>query len=286
MNPYIKKDEQIPFPCGKCPECLKRRASGWSFRLIKEELRSTSALFVTLTYSPDYVLRFIKDETYTIMSKNHFLTLNKKHVQLFFKRLRKLQKDRIKYYAVGEYGSDNSRPHYHLILFNSTMDNVLKAWALDDPITREPVPFGSVYFGDVRGASVGYVLKYMTKLNKIPEHKNDDRQKEFSLMSKGLGSNYLTEKMVKWHHDDLTNRSYVTTDDNKKISMPRYYKNKIYDEYQQQMLHIAHKEKSYEQQEKTIAELGENWQEILNERRNHAFKKMYSQAHKGRKNNL
>ena len=36
----------------------------------------------------------------------------------------------------------------------------------------------------------------------------------------------------------------------KKISMPRYYKNKIYDEYQQQMLLIKHKEVAGEAIEK------------------------------------
>lgn len=89
------------------------------------------------------------------------------------------------------------------------MENCIKAWALDNQ------EFGSIYFGDVSGASIGYVLKYMTKFKSIPEHQNDDRLPEFSLMSKGLGSNYLTEKMVKWHHDDLTNRSYVLVDGQK-----------------------------------------------------------------------
>lgn len=280
MNPFQKKDDPTPFPCGKCPECLSRRAQGWSFRLMKHELTAKSALFVTLTYSPDYVIRFSNNPDYTILTKNNFLTLNKKHVQNYFKRLRKLSSDVLKYYAVGEYGSDNKRPHYHIILFNATVDNCIKAWSLDNQ------EFGSIYFGDVSGASIGYVLKYMTKFKSIPEHKNDDRIPEFSLMSKGLGLNYLTDRMKEWHLNDLENRCYVTVDGNKKIAMPRYYKNKIYDEYQQQQLLIRHKQLATEAQEKTILELGSDWEDILKERRNHAFKKMYDKAHKGRKNNL
>lgn len=36
--------------------------------------------------------------------------------------------------------------------------------------------------------------------------------------------------MVKWHKADIGNRMYITIEDGKKISMPRYYKNKIYHE--------------------------------------------------------
>ena len=68
----------------------------------------------------------------------------------------------------------------------------------------------------------------MFKDTRIPEHKNDDRKQEFALMSKGLGINYLTKQMQKWHHDDILNRMYLTIADGKKVSMPRYYKDKIY----------------------------------------------------------
>lgn len=157
------------FPCGKCPDCLKRRASGWSFRLLQEEKRSSSSAFITLTYDTDHVP----------ITEKGFMTLCKRDVQLFFKRLRKLNPEaKIKYYACGEYGSRSMRPHYHAILFNADNADVLRAWSLDNKA------LGSVYFGDVSGASVGYCLKYMSKPAKIPLHRNDDRIKEFSLMSK------------------------------------------------------------------------------------------------------
>lgn len=52
--------------------------------------------------------------------------------------------------------------------------------------------------------------------------------------------------MIKWHKADLNNRMYCTTSDGKKISMPRYYKNKLYTptelgnyaEYIQNLSHI------------------------------------------------
>ena len=48
--------------------------------------------------------------------------LRKTDLQLFLKRLRyyvtkRLPKEKVRYYAVGEYGPVHFRPHYHLLLF-------------------------------------------------------------------------------------------------------------------------------------------------------------------------
>jgi len=75
----------MPFPCGKCPACVRRRVSGWAFRLNKQSEQSNSAHFVTLTYNDEHIKK----------TKNGFETLVKKDVQDFFKRLRKLTKQKI-----------------------------------------------------------------------------------------------------------------------------------------------------------------------------------------------
>lgn len=224
-TPFVKRVDgsNMAFPCGKCPFCLARRVSGWSFRLLKEEKESISSYFITLTY----------DTPYVPITPKGFMALSKRDVQLFFKRLRKLHTEvpeggagysgrgdferRIKYYAVGEYGSRTMRPHYHLILFNARVELIQPAWGI-----------GHVHYGEVNGASVGYTLKYMSKPGKIPVHVNDDRVPEFSLMSKGLGKSYLTEEMRAWHEADLYNRMYCNLNDGRKIAMPRYYKLKLY----------------------------------------------------------
>lgn len=207
----------MPFPCGKCPACVRRRVSGWAFRLNKQSEQSNSAHFVTLTYNDEHIKK----------TKNGFETLVKKDVQDFFKRLRKLTKQKISYYAVGEYGDTGERPHYHIILFNANPKIVENAWKLND------ITLGNVHFGDVGDASVGYTLKYISKDKKIPQFNGDDRQKEFALMSKGLGAGYLTENMVKWHtKGNLENKVYLPLKDGKKAAMPRYYKDKLYDKGQ------------------------------------------------------
>lgn len=153
-------------PCGKCPACLKRRSAGWSLRLREQEKHSASAFFVTLTYDN--------------MNCPKYYTLVKRDLQLFFKRLRRFH-DRyhgslpIKYFAVGEYGTNGHRPHYHALIFGAHKDSFEAAWTL-----------GEIHIGDVTGASIGYCLKYMMKPQRVPRGRR--RIPEFSLMSKDWAS--------------------------------------------------------------------------------------------------
>lgn len=212
-TPFRRDQQYIQVPCNKCPECIRRRASQWIFRLKQEDKISTSAYFVTLTYDPQYVP----------ITPNGFMTLDKPEVQRFFKRLRKAHPNvKLKYYLAAEYGSTYKRPHYHIILFNADEKLIAPNWQL-----------GYVDIASVSGASIGYVTGYINKGKIIPEHKRDDRQPEFSLMSKGLGQNYLNEDTIRYHHED-PDRFYVVESGNSKISMPRYYRDKIYTEQQRE----------------------------------------------------
>lgn len=173
--PSQSSERQIPVPCGKCPPCLKRRSNQWAFRLQQHEKVSSSAIFLTLTY----------DNHSVPITDKGFMTLHKPDFQKFMKRLRKLHPKgkSLKYYAVGEYGSTNYRPHYHAILYNADItveDQSLleQAWSLDG------IPIGHIHVGLVSGASIAYTVKYIHKGKLIPVHSNDDRLPEFSLMSK------------------------------------------------------------------------------------------------------
>lgn len=204
-------------PCSKCPECKARRISAWSLRLTQQIKESKSAHFITLTYEKGHD----KYGDYPRRSPNGFATLLKGDVQRFLKRLRKHASQpvglHIKYYAAGEYGSKTARPHYHLIIYNATPDAISSTWT-----------HGNVHFGKVESASIGYCLKYISKGRTVPKHRRDDRQPEFSLMSKGLGAAYLTPAMINWHKADPVNRVYATIEDGKKISLPRYYKDRVF----------------------------------------------------------
>lgn len=220
LTPFYKKDddgEYMPLPCGKCPACRSRRASQWSLRLRHELNGKQTAHFVTLTY-----------DTATVpISPHGFMTLDKRDVQLWLKRLRKLCPWQVKYYAVGEYGGEFKRPHYHVILFNATEEAIRSTWNA-----------GGVHIGTVTGASVGYCLKYISKETKVGKFDRDDRVPEFSLMSKGLGKSYLTDDVLRWHKNDIERRVYcvVPSSGGQKVSMPRYYKDKIYSEAERERI--------------------------------------------------
>lgn len=255
-----------PVPCGKCPECLKRRVSGWSFRLMQEERRSSSAYFITLTYDTQHVP----------ISRNGFMTLDKRDVQLFMKRLRKavsLKDDSItiKYYLCGEYGKDRSRPHYHAIVFNvPDVYDIERAWRL-----------GQVNYGTVTGASVGYTLKYMDKPKRIPMHRNDDRIREFGVMSKGLGCSYITDASIRYHSEKLLDRVCLTIEHGKKIAMPRYYKDKIYTE--QQRLRIAHFGAFQAENQKALERArytGDNYERDVVQQHLEAFRQLHFNSEK------
>lgn len=262
-------NEKIPVPCGKCPNCIKRRTSGWSFRLVKQAEISKNPLFVTLTYDTEYVP----------ITEKGYKSLSKTDIQKFIKRVRKNSKQKnIKYYCAGEYGSsERMRPHYHLIIYNTDELQIIRGWKINDN------PIGHVHIGRVSDASIGYTLKYMSKQGKVPLHKNDDRLPEFQLMSKGLGKNYLTESMVKWHKDDLLNRMYIPLKGGKKAAMPRYYKDKIYVESEKNRIgrHIA--QITEDETDVQMAELGDNYFHIIAQRTIAQFRKMYKKSKENEK---
>lgn len=256
-----KTNENIAVPCGKCPSCVARRASHWSFRLMQEGKIATSSHFITLT-----------NDTETIkITKNGFMSVDKRTLQLYFKRLRKLNPStKIKYYCVGEYGGKTLRPHYHIILFNATISSIANAWS------HKGIQNGYIHFGQIEEASIGYTLKYLSKLGQIPKHKNDDRQKEFALMSKGLGKNYLTSTMLDWHNADLLNRMYCNLTDGKKIGMPRYYKQKIYTDADRE--HIGTHTRAAQLARATLLEEDPNYYRDKFESDKAKFEKMYKNA--------
>ena len=114
--------------------------------------------------------------------------------------------------------------HYHAIIFNCPDPQLFSdAWGL-----------GNVVVGSVTGDSIAYTMKYIDKPGGkplfpgwIPFVGRDDRFKEFPLMSKGLGKNYLTDEIVSYHKADLS-RLYATKPGGHRIALPRYYRGKIY----------------------------------------------------------
>jgi len=194
---------EISVPCGRCAFCLATRRSDWSTRLEYEAKKWVTKTFITLTYA-DAHLYF----------RNGLSQLRKCDLQLYFKKLRKAGY-RLRYFAVGEYGSRTFRPHYHVLLFGEIPEGVLRAkWDK-----------GMVHIGQVTQASISYCLKYV--VNSRGKGMRNGREVPFAIMSRkpGLGANYLSPAMIKWHKSDRKN--YVLMDGQKR-HLPRYYKLKIF----------------------------------------------------------
>lgn len=196
----------VSVPCGKCIPCLMNKRAEWCFRLEQEHRVSKSAHFVTLTYDQKH-----------LRTDN---SLEKRDLQLYLKRLRKKDEtQRIRYYAVGEYGSKNGRPHYHIILFNSNERDIRLSW-----VDANGASIGLVHVGRVNPASVAYVTKYVIQK---PLH-NDEREKPFATMSRryGIGAHYLSDNMVEWHRENDAN--YVVRPGGEKGALCRFYRTKIW----------------------------------------------------------
>jgi hypothetical protein len=272
ITPFFKKDDikqlYMALPCGKCPNCLSRRTAAWAFRLKQEDKNAITSDFITLTY----------DDQHVPINDDGELVLDKKAIPLFFKRYRqehvreinKYNKNAkkhdqplitnrpIKYFGVGEYGDNSERPHYHILCFNSDIKHLEKAW-----------PYGGVDVRKVSEALIAYALKYMCKESKLQE--NDKRPKEFHLMSKGLGLNYLTPQTIQYHKADPENRSYLRDVGNVKISMPRYYKDRIFNDDEKESISKKMAQLSAKTQAELEAAHGANYEKWRIE--NYEYKK-------------
>jgi len=183
--------------CGQCMGCRYDKAAHWAARIMHEASQYDYNLFITLTYDEDH---------YPQQG-----SLHKPHLQKFIKRLRDhLGYGRIRYYACGEYGDKDERPHYHLCAFNLQFeDQQLYSYNNGYPLfTSETLEKiwgqGFAPFGQLTYESAAYTSRYTLK--KVTGAKAHDHylrcdeygvaywlEPEFTLMSRrpGIGSAWI-----------------------------------------------------------------------------------------------
>lgn len=190
-------------PCGRCAFCAATKRSDWATRLHYEAMCHDVKQFVTLTYADAH-----------LVFKRGVSQLVKRHLQLWIKRIRKIGA-KVRYYAVGEYGSRTYRPHYHVILFGDvSVDDIQRCW-----------PHGHVHVGTVTQQSIMYTLGYL--VSGKGSYSLTNRVHPFALMSRrpGLGYSYLSQDVIRWHRSGRKNYSQIGDE---KRHLPRYYKEKIF----------------------------------------------------------
>lgn len=160
--------------CGKCPTCRENYAAVWAGRIALEHRVNPNAKFITLTYS-DFNLPW---------TQQGYMTFNKRHVQLFLKRVRKHIP--LRYYISGEYAPDTGRPHYHGIYFfpvDVTLYKIKRIFNFMWPYSEIDVDIRPVEPKDYY-----YVTKYLVKSlqghERIEHIKRTGQTLEFALCSK------------------------------------------------------------------------------------------------------
>lgn len=153
--------KRLTVPCGSCIGCRLNQSRVWAARMCMEAQLHDQNSFITLTYSPEN-LPFAGQ-------------LEKDHVQLFLKRLRKsLDKKyakKIRYYYVGEYGDLNGRPHYHVLLFGHDfsadrkyLKRTKKGFLIyTSPTLSDCWPYGHANIGEFNFESAAYCARYCLK---------------------------------------------------------------------------------------------------------------------------
>lgn len=212
-------------PCGSCRLCREKKSRELMARCTAETNQyGRTPLFITFTYADKY-----------LPEKG----LDKKDLQLFFKRLRSRLdyynvEHNLRYLAVGEYGSKTHRAHYHVILWNfptwdalfpsiiSVQNFISRAWSVfvyredkrvpkrssngkvlrypSGSVVYETDPIGMIKILPVTQGCSAYVTKYMRKECFVPEGMN----KTFQLASNrggGIGSDYIKSFREEWKNN-------------------------------------------------------------------------------------
>lgn len=207
-NVTLSKDQadanQLRLPCGTCLGCRMAAARSWALRCHLELQQHPQAAWTTLTYN----------------EQNKPLTLDKQHLQKFFKRLRKkLGPDRtVRYFASGEYGEQTNRPHYHAILYgiSDKQQNLIEdTWGLGHARTVPATPANINYTAGYTAKKIGYRQRALEEQVDLNTGEVYYWQPPFIQMSRrpGIGAN-AKQWTDSW-------RSYAIQD-GYRIPVPRY----------------------------------------------------------------
>jgi hypothetical protein len=220
VNPYT--DERIIIPCGKCTGCRLEYSKQWADRCYLEAKMWKANYWLTLTYDEEHIQHLlvpaVDKKTGEVIK---VASLYKKDLQDFMKRIRERWKrihnnPNVRFYACGEYGEQNHRPHFHVILFNFVIpdleliankngfavfqsEEVSKVWGM-----------GNVTINRNSWLTAAYTARYMMKKRKgkwaKQEYAEAGINPEFCLCSRkpGIGYGYYEA-----HKDEIYSKDGI-----------------------------------------------------------------------------
>lgn len=221
MNKYeeLLIPRRILVPCGRCPQCIRRRQRDWKVRIMAEHkaYNFRGCFFVTLTFDDDHLLKFWKGDGAPRITQNFSDYDLSRIIRLFLERVRKKTGRSIRHVFIPEFGDPvrhTGRLHLHGLLFGCTIDRdtLLSCWSNGHIHVH--------YYCDARTS--GYITKYMTKdmHNKVPV-----------FVSSGIGESLVNSSTRKLAERILRGLSADTRLDFNgfKYGMPLYVYNKLFD---------------------------------------------------------
>lgn len=222
----------VSIPCGNCMGCRVDRSREWAVRCQHEASMHEANSFITLTYADEHL-----PDDYSV---------NVRVFQLFMKKLRNNYPDsKIRFFACGEYGDLNLRPHYHALLFNHDWsDKKLLQKTQSDSLlyTSEQLsslwPHGFATTGDVTYQSAAYVARYVMKKisgDRAADHyqrihpvtgKHVKVEPEFCVQSRrpGIGASWYDK-----YKGDAFPSDFIIVD-GKQHPVPKFYAKKLAEE--------------------------------------------------------
>lgn len=219
------KDKLVPVPCGKCIGCRLDHSKEWAVRCVLESLNHLHNSFITLTYDEGHCPKRLK----------------KVHLSNFIKRLRAAHPDiTIRFFACGEYGTLNGRPHYHALIFGYDFPD--KEFLTNDGLSalfssselEKLWPYGISSIGEVSLESCAYTARYSMKKTKAS--KGD----EFLLMSRrpGIAFDWFLDHQEMIY---LSDHVYGNFGRNRHVaSVPRYF-DKLAEQYGHDLTDVKNK---------------------------------------------
>lgn len=242
--------DPITIPCGQCIGCRIQKSREWADRCMMEASYYDSNYFITLTYDDENVpvSEYFSSVTGELCES---LTLVKRDLQLFFKRLRKrfsvldvngkvTDESKIRFFACGEYGDQTLRPHYHAIVFNLHLDDLVFDRLSRDgfPIFVSPTigdlwPYGLHKVSNVSWETCAYVARYCTKKltgSAASYYDYFQIEPQFSLMSRkpGLARRFYEEKARSVYENGVYKFNLSTPSGPVSFKPPKYFDN-LYD---------------------------------------------------------
>lgn len=240
-NENLKNKEYKMIPCGKCLSCRIKQTKEWAIRIELEAKKYKHNYFITLTYNDENL--YIPDEITTKKGNTYYKnenwkgSLNKKHLQQFIKSVRnwferEYKHNGVKFYACGEYGSLNGRPHYHIILMNCPdielepigMNKVTKHGYYTNRRMEQIWHKGFITIGKVNWDTASYTAGYCQKklFGEVNEeyHAKKGQIPIFSTMSRrpGIGRAYYEE-----HKEQIYELDEIINGKGKSIKPPKYF---------------------------------------------------------------